>query len=232
MASRFEVTNDAGTNVTILLDGQVATAGAPEAHVVVGRKNNAGKIVVKDFHGRNVFRLESPLGAHLFIGATEGLAGFLHILDGTGQETITLEGTSGDIKLSGADCAEMFDVIAAAEPGTVLVIADEHVLRPCDQPYDRRVAGVVSGAGGRRPGVILNGHCAEGVPVALMGRVFCKVDADGSPIEVGDLLTTSSTTGHAMKATDIARTAGTVIGKAMQCLSSGRGMIPVLVALR
>jgi hypothetical protein len=190
----------------------------------------------------------------MFIGAREGLAGFLHIISGFGKEAITIDGangdircfdrngtetiaidgTRGDIRLSGADCAEMFEVAgasAAVEPGTVLVIADEGALRACNQPYDRRVAGVVSGAGGHHPGVLLNGHSREGVPVALSGRVFCKVDAASAPIEVGDLLTTASTPGHAMKASDATRAAGTVLGKAMGRLQSGQGLIPVLVAL-
>jgi len=105
-------------------------------------------------------------------------------------------------------------------------------MRVCDPDYDRRVAGVVSGAGGYRPAVILNGQLGAGVPVALMGRVFCKVDATAAPIEAGDLLTTSATPGHAMKAVDEARIAGTVLGKAMGSLASGQGLIPVLVTLR
>jgi len=39
-------------------------------------------------------------------------------------------------------------------------------------------------------------------PIALVGKTYCKVDAECSSIEVGDLLTTSSTIGHAMKAYD------------------------------
>jgi hypothetical protein len=58
-----------------------------------------------------------------------------------------------------------------------------------------------------------------------------KVDATSNPIEVGDLLTMSPRLGHAMKATDVSRSAGTVIGKAMAPLASGTGLILVLVAL-
>lgn len=254
MASKLDVTNDAGTNVTISLDGQVAIPGGPpEAQVVVGSNGHPGKIVVRDFQGLDVFRLESPFGAHLFIGSKQGLAGFVHLIGGVGKETIlldgsvgditcfdangnktiTLDGGSGDIKLSGADCAEMFDVAASGplDAGTVLVMEGTDALRPCDRPYDRRVAGIISGAGGRRPGLILNGLQTQGAAVALVGRVFCRVDATNDPIEVGDLLTTSTTVGHAMKASDASRTAGTVIGKAMAPLASGTGLILVLVAL-
>ena len=111
MASKLEVTNDAGSQVTISLDGEVAVSGGPpEARVVVGRQGQPGKIVVKDFNGETVFRMESPLGAHMFVGSTDGLAGFIHVIGGSGKDTILIDGSTGDIKLSGADCAEMFDV--------------------------------------------------------------------------------------------------------------------------
>jgi len=140
----------------------------------------------------------------------------------------------GDIRLLGADCAEFFaaDEAAAIDPGTVLVIGDEGRLRPCEGAYDRRVAGVVSGAAGARPAIILdNGAEEEGVPVALNGKAWCKVDAEEEAVEVGDLLTTSGTPGHAMKASDVTRYVGAVIGKALAPLAEGRGLVPVLVSL-
>ena len=65
-----------------------------------------------------------------------------------------------------------------------------------------------------------------------MGKVFCKVDASYGPIEAGDLLTTSDTPGHAMKAGDPARTSGAVVGKALRGLRDGQGLIPILVSLQ
>lgn len=65
-----------------------------------------------------------------------------------------------------------------------------------------------------------------------MGKVYCKVDATPSSIKIGDLLTTSHTKGHAMKADDPYNAFGTVIGKALGSLERGIGMIPVLVALQ
>ena len=59
----------------------------------------------------------------------------------------------------------------------------------------------------------------------------CKVDADRGAIQVGDLLTTSETKGHAQKATDSAKTAGAVLGKALAPMKKGKGTIPVLVTL-
>lgn len=140
----------------------------------------------------------------------------------------------GDIRLLGADCAEFFeaDDPAAVEPGTVLVIGENGSLRACEEEYDKRVAGVVSGAGSTKPAIVLDQGAADiGVPLALNGKVQCKADASTSPIEVGDLLTTSSNSGHAMKASDVGRYIGSILGKALAPLDEGRGLIPVLVAL-
>lgn len=140
----------------------------------------------------------------------------------------------GDIRLLGADCAEFFeaDDPATVEPGTVLVIGETGSLHPCETAYDTRVAGVVSGAGTTKPALVLDHGAADaGVPVALNGKVHCKVEAETSPIGVGDLLTTSAETGHAMRAGDPARSFGAILGKALAPLAEGRGLIPVLVAL-
>jgi hypothetical protein len=53
---------------------------------------------------------------------------------------------TGDVRLAGGDCAEAFDVIEGEEldPGTVMVIGDEDTLFVCTEPYDSRVAGVLS----------------------------------------------------------------------------------------
>jgi hypothetical protein len=191
-----------------------------------------------DSQGRQVFHFDSNR-ALLDIGpnaANGGVEGDLRIWGADGEPKIHLDGGTGDIKLLGADCAEDFDVseVETAEPGTVMVIAQESALKPSEQPYDKRVAGVVSGGEGYKPGIILDKKKfeADRIPVALMGKVACKVDARSTPIEVGDLLTTSSTSGHAMKAADPFKAFGAVLGKALRPLKGGQGLIPVLVALQ
>jgi hypothetical protein len=67
-------------------------------------------------------------------------------------------------------------------------------------------------------------------PVALSGIVLCKVDAGYGSIQVGDLLTTSPTKGHAMRSDDHA--SGTILGKALEPFDSGTGLIKVIVMLR
>ena len=142
---------------------------------------------------------------------------------------------NGNILLPGADCAEDFDVkdAQALEPGTVMVIGDEDRLHQSKEAYDTRVAGVLSGAGHYRPGLILGKEQSRNnrLPLALTGKVFCKVDAQYSPIRAGDLLTTSPTSGHAMKANDPLKAFGAVIGKALRPLAEGQGLIPILIAL-
>jgi hypothetical protein len=145
--------------------------------------------------------------------------------------------SADDVILSGAVCAEEFDLEPASrrEPGTVLVIGPDRRLVHCASAYDKRVAGVVSGAGDRRPGIVLgrrhNWSGTAGVPVALSGTVDCWVDATEAPVDIGDLLTTSPTPGHAMRATDSHRSFGAVIGKALDGLRGGIGTVPVLVTL-
>ena len=142
----------------------------------------------------------------------------------------------GDVILSGADCAEEFDIVGVenVESGTVMVINDQGTLRISDQPYDKRVAGVVSGAGDYKPGLVLDRQQTQNdrKPIALIGKVYCKVDAQYGAIELGDLLTTSPTLGHAMKAGDVLKAFGAVIGKALRPLREGKGLIPILIALQ
>jgi hypothetical protein len=155
-----------------------------------------------------------------------GLAGFFD-----GNVFVT-----GDVTLAGADFAEEFDVTAFAEvePGTVMVLGQEGALQPSQQAYDKRVAGVTSGAGNYKPAIVLDKQQAleNRMPVALVGKVYCKVDAQYASIEVGDLLTTSPTPGHAMKTTDPLKAFGSVIGKALRPLREGQGLIPILIALQ
>lgn len=142
---------------------------------------------------------------------------------------------SGDVHFTGgiADCAEEFEVVDDVEPGTVMVIDDRGALTRCTVAYDRRVAGVVSGAGAYRPGVVLDRHAGGNRrAIALVGKVFCRVDARLGAVAVGDLLTTSSTPGCAMRAADPSRTPGAVIGKALGALPDGVGLVAILVALQ
>jgi hypothetical protein len=191
-----------------------------------------GDIWVKDVAGNDLFLFNSS-NAGLYVGGI-GNEGDVVVRDGTGATTIQLDGGQGDIILSNGDCAEEFDMTGTASPGSVMVIGDDEHLAVSSVPYDRRVAGVVSGAGSYRPGIVLDRR-PDGPArpsVALAGKVCCQVDATYGPITSGDLLVSSSTPGHAMVATDPTRWPGAVLGKALRPWSDGRGLIPILVTLQ
>ncbi|HEY3412761.1 MAG TPA: hypothetical protein VGM51_06855 [Armatimonadota bacterium] len=142
----------------------------------------------------------------------------------------------------GSDVAEPYNVANAGDvkplPGMVVALDADHIgwMRVASSAYDKAVAGILSGANGIAPGITLRqtGTIADGaLPVASIGRVWCYCDADANgSIVVGDMLTTSDTPGHAMRATDRERRDGAVIGKAMSPLASGKGLVLVLVSLK
>lgn len=141
----------------------------------------------------------------------------------------------------GSDIAEPYDIASTYEepqPGMVVCIDAAQVgkLRVSSKPCDNAVAGVISGANGVNPGVVLTQKdtVADGKhPVAMNGRVWCWCDADAAgPIQAGDLLTTSDTPGHAMKVCESRSANGAIIGKAMSSLDHGKGLVLVLVSLQ
>jgi len=155
-------------------------------------------------------------------------------VDGTGKVF-----ADGGFQPSGADFAESMAVtgdVSKYAPGDLLVIdpsANRH-LALAQQPYSTLVAGIYS----TKPGILgstrqLGEAAAKGeVPLAVVGIVPCKVTAENGPIQVGDLLVTSSTLGHAMKGTDRVRLVGAVVGKALEPLQQGAAVIQVLVTLQ
>lgn len=168
-------------------------------------------------------------------GKKEGSKGFAGFFEGNVWVSGEL-GVGKDLVLPNADCAEDFDVAAceSIDAGTVMVLGADGSLHESQQPYDRRVAGVVSGAGAFKPAIVLDRRQVQPDrrPIALLGKVYCKVDAQHGAIEVGDLLTTSPTPGHAMKATDPQKAFGAILGKALRGLDDGQGLIPILATLQ
>jgi hypothetical protein len=220
-----------------------------EALVRIGSGNNtSGSLYLyQDSQPNSTIHLNGDTGNARFgnSGQTSGEV-FLYS-DAGGGATIWLNGDTGNGRFKsvtitgGADLAEPFDVAnetgANIEPGMVVSIDPNNPgqLKVSDTPYDRTVAGIISGAGGVNPGMVMgqNGSIANGTqPVALTGRVYVYADATDTPITVGDLLTTSSTPGHAAKASDHTRAQGAIIGKAMTPLAEGRGLVLVLVSLQ
>jgi len=225
----------------------------PDVSIDVGDRGTSGGVTIRDEGDRPVISLNGRTG-FITLGTGKDAAGGLMVRSDrngpvilvTGKEgritfmdrqlnqTLVIDGVRGDIELIGADCAEDFEMGEPATPGSVLTIGEDGLLHPCRMTYDQRVVGVVSGAGGQRPGLRLGRGQHHGVrqPLALAGKVFCLVEADHTSVAVGDLLTTSAIDGHAMRATDPKRAFGAVLGKSLGSLDHGRGLLPVLVSLQ
>jgi hypothetical protein len=140
----------------------------------------------------------------------------------------------GSFTGGGADVAERIDVSEAVEPGDVVEIDPENPgkFRKAREAISTRVAGVISTA----PGVVLGNKSAESNDarpiLALAGRVPVKVTAKYGAIAVGDLLVSSPIPGYAMKCPEKSQCIGAVIGKALEPLAEGSGLIEVQVVLR
>lgn len=153
---------------------------------------------------------------------------------------------NGNVYVKGAgvhvsDLSEPFNLINEdnLESGDVVVIDDTgKSLRKSDKPYDPHAAGVISSK--EQSAVIIGYNKKQSIdkPVALAGQVLCKVDASYNKIQPGDLLTTSQTPGHAMKAMPVMETdsrniypTGAIIGVALEPLDKGKGKILISLGL-
>ena len=111
-----------------------------------------------------------------------------------------------------ADLAEIYTSDQSYTPGTVVVFGGEAEVTQSHSPNDPRIAGVVS----TEPAYLMNSK-ETGVPVALQGRVPCRVLG---PISKGDRVVSSHIAGVA-QALDLAQyQPGCIIGKALQAIDS------------
>jgi hypothetical protein len=85
------------------------------------------------------------------------------------------------------------------------------------------VRGLGKGAGG------LGLQPGERPLLALLGRVPVKATTENGPIRPGDLLTSASKPGYAMRCEDIHRCEGAIIGKALEALDESEGAILILL---
>jgi hypothetical protein len=168
-------------------------------------------------------------GSNGFVGiGTATPSTKLHVV---GDVTVT-----GNIAAKYQDIAEWVESSAPVSSGTVMVLdpSTSNRVMASSQPYDTRVAGVVSA----QPGLTLGEAGDNKVLVATTGRVKVRVDATAGPIQVGDLLVTSDTPGVAMKSQPLnlggaqIHRPGTLIGKALEPLATGKGEILVLLSLQ
>jgi len=99
-------------------------------------------------------------------------------------------------------------------------------VKKSDEPYDKAVIGVISTA----PAAVFGSGKGD-VRLAISGRVPVKVTNENGNIEIGDLLTTSSVPGHAMKCKDIINCFGNIIGKALTPSNEKYGEVIMIVML-
>jgi hypothetical protein len=163
---------------------------------------------------------------------------------GTATKVFRVDGTGkvfadGGFQPGGADFAESMAVAGDRSKygaGDLLVIdpTANRRLVLAQQPYSTLVAGIYS----TKPGMLGSTRKvdeavpSDEIPLGVVGIVPCKVTTENGPIQVGDLLVTSSNPGHAMKGTDRNRMLGAVVGKALESLLQGTGVIQVLVTLQ
>lgn len=202
--------NDAG-GLAVQIDADVAGSGS-------------GTIEIHATNGTRTVELDGS--------ETAGQGAALKLSNAAGDVTIELDADfSGDGRVitdeleikGGSDLAEYFDIYKTAdapEPGMVVCLDPDHPgqLRICSETKDRKVAGVVSGANGIKPGMMMGqeGSLAFGrYPVAIAGRVYVKVDESNGKIRPGDFMTTATTPGFAMRVRRFRKARGAILGKAL-----------------
>ncbi|NWH04838.1 hypothetical protein [Desulfobacter latus] len=208
--------------------------GAGENTVVLDGKNSDG----------GALYLSHQDGDKLIALREYGNAGYMEVMNETGSATVTIDGDyqgGGRIRINGQtvnDYAEYFNLTDADAilPGMVVSInpEDGSSLMLTNSAYDKKVAGIISGANGMRAGMVIGQENNENrdKPLAVSGMVYGYVDATNAPVDVGDLLTSSEAPGYAMKATDRDRAFGAIVGKAMESLPKGKQLIRILVTLQ
>jgi len=249
-------TRSSGEKSIVVLDPSYPTEGL--------RINNSTGSKIFDFDVHNGF-LElwgtDGNGANIQTGTIKtginGGGASIHLDDEDGASTIRINGGDGTIWAANADLAENFacsqdyntsqdegygTITDPIEPGDVLVVSGDGTLVKCEEKYDTRVAGVVSGLKDFKPAIILDEFDLPGAkenspgtgkfPVALAGKVFCKIYGE---VKAGDLLVTSGKKGYAMRADPKCREmwSGAILGKALDSVSttSVSKFVPILVML-
>jgi len=131
--------------------------------------------------------------------------------------------------MGSADVAEWVTISESVEPGDVLEFDPNAsaAYRLSQTTCSSLVAGVVS----TEPGVVLGQTETLGqrALLALIGIVPVKVTNEGGLIEPGDLLVTSSAPGHAMRWAGPDPCPCALVGKALEPMTGGQGVILVLL---
>lgn len=223
-------------------------AGAANTGLSVGVVGNTGSPNGIGVHGQSPLGTGSAIAVLGSVSSPNAVAGqFVNVAagdiligkSGAGQTTVFRVDGTGQVFTGGADFAESVAVTGDRteyEPGDVLIIDpnERRAMQKSSGAYSTMVAGIYS----TKPGLLASPHPADHValahevPLAVIGIVPTKVSAENGAIKPGDLLVTSSLAGYAMKGTDRTRMLGAIVGKALEPLKEGTGVILVLVTLQ
>ena len=238
---RFTFSNPSGVSVAT-----IGADGSGEGLARVASSSGQTEISLHADGDSSSVVVDGGRGARAYVGTLGGTQARVQVSNATGDGGVTIrsEGGLGAVLVNGrsiADFAEVFELTTRddVEPGTVMSVADDRGrLAPSTHAYDPRAVGIVSGAGGLHPGMVL-GTREDGttdLPIAISGQVYVRVSNEGGPIGIGDLLVPSGEPGVAMAVDDPRRAMGSVIGKALEPFPDGgsarRGLVRALVMVR
>lgn len=234
-----------GASVLAEAPGNIGVEGVSGTSIGVEGRSGSGNGVYAYSNSSTGMTAVSASGAHIIEGYDAGGANL----------RFYVERATGNVKADGsfsgpADFAEMMPITGPKDNytlGDVLIIGPDGNLARSDKPNATNLAGVYSA----RPGFLGDTEIAahgiesadsaqtqERVAVALVGIVPVKVTDENGAINPGDLLTTSSTPGYAMRAKPVVINGveiyptGTILGKALEAWQTGSGLIQVLITLR
>jgi hypothetical protein len=229
-----------GMNPRLRLDGDVNSYYPGIEFYGLGGTHNIGSFMGYAQTGmiytfdKHWFR--NTANADLMVIESSGKVGIGTLTPATQLHVVGDVTVTGNIAAKYQDVAEWVPASERFPAGTVVVLdstKSNHVIAS-NKSYDTRVAGVIS----EQPGITLGERGDNKVLVATTGRVRLKVDASSGPIQVGDLLVTSDIPGMAMKSQAInvggvqLHRPGTLLGKALEPLTKGKGEILVLLSLQ
>lgn len=209
---------------------------------LVSQKNP--ELNLLDEYGNKTVRISSELngsgGAILLSDQMNGDTNSIRLVtnySGTNDARVITD----EIQINGgSDLAEMFEISnpeAEIRKGLLVSIDPDYPgqLRISDKAYDQKIAGIVAGANGVKPGILMGqkGSPAFGDDlITLSGRTYVKANTSNGAINVGDFLTSSDISGEAMKVNRLKKARGSIIGKAMTPLKTGSDYVLVLVNLQ
>lgn len=210
-----------------------------------GLINTSGNVLAVVLNAQGTTTSTSTTTGALLVAGGAGIVGNLNVGDGTllggthkfqgnvvpfASNTYTL-GTntawwtvtySRAVQAQYADLAEIYNSDQQYPAGTVVVFGGEQEIMQSHSSHDTRIAGVVS----TDPAYLMNSQ-SVGIPVALQGRVPCRVLG---PISKGDRVVSSHIAGVAQALDPLHYQPGCIIGKALQSIDSAEiSVIEVVV---